>query len=158
MSGRKKPLRFILVGVANTLIDFGVLFALTAWGLALVPSNMISTAVALAFSFVVNRSFTFASTGNPFGQAVKFLLVTLFGLWALQPLVLIAVTSMLDGPLGPHASLLVAKVAATIVSMVWNYLLYDRFVFPASRAVQDESGDQLASRSAGRPEERESDD
>ena len=138
---RRKPLRFVLVGVLNTLIDFGILFALTAAGLGLVPANMISTLVALAFSFFVNRSFTFGSSGNPAWQAVKFLLVTLFGLWVLQPLVLLGGTALLDDPLGPHASLLVSKVAATIVSMVWNYLLYDRFVFRGGRAEERELDD-----------------
>lgn len=137
MSERRKPLRFILVGALNTLIDFAILFGLTALGMSVVPANMISTAVALVFSFVVNRSFTFGSTGNPVTQAVKFLLVTLFGLWVLQPLVLLAGTALLDDLLGPHASLLVSKVAATIVSMVWNYLLYDRFVFRGGRVEGD---------------------
>lgn len=134
MSPRRKPLRFVLVGVLNTAIDFGALFALTALGLQVVPANMISTALALSFSFLANRSFTFgaAGGGGAVGQAVKFLLVTLFGLWVLQPLVLLAGTALLGDPLGPHASLLVSKVAATIVSMVWNYLLYDRFVFRSS--------------------------
>lgn len=134
MSPRRKPLRFVLVGVLNTAIDFGALFALTALGLQVVPANMISTALALSFSFLANRSFTFgaAGGGGAVGQAVKFLLVTLFGLWVLQPLVLLAGTALLGDPLGPHASLLVSKVVATIVSMVWNYLLYDRFVFRSS--------------------------
>lgn len=132
-SGRRKPLRFILVGAANTLIDFGVLFLLTAWGMNLVPANMIATGIALTFSFFVNRSFTFGSSGNPLAQAVKFVIVTLFGLWALQPLVLLAGMALLEEPLGERVALFVSKVAATIVSMVWNYLLYDRFVFREDR-------------------------
>jgi len=133
LSGRRKPLRFIVVGVANTLIDFGALFLLTAWGLALVPANMSATGLALTFSFFVNRSFTFGATGNPAVQAVKFLAVTLFGLWALQPLVLLAGMALLEEPLGERVALFVSKLAATIVSMVWNYLLYDRFVFRSDK-------------------------
>ncbi|MFC7764908.1 GtrA family protein [Leucobacter soli] len=64
MSGARKPLRFVLVGLANTAIDFGLLFALRALGVPLVPANMISTAVALAFSFFANRSFTFRAAGS----------------------------------------------------------------------------------------------
>lgn len=155
MSERRKPLRFVLVGVLNTLIDFAILFGLTALGMSLVPANMISTAAALVFSFVVNRSFTFGSAGNPVPQAVKFLLVTLFGLWVLQPLVLLAGTALLDDLLGQHASLLVSKVAATIVSMVWNYLLYDRFVFRGGRV--EESSERGAERRSD-DEGRERDD
>lgn len=134
MSARRKPLRFVLVGVTNTLIDFGALFLLTAWGMAIVPANMIATALALTFSFFANRTFTFGATGNAVAQAVKFLAVTLFGLWVLQPLVLLAGMAILEQPLGERVALLVSKLAATIVSMVWNYLLYDRFVFRRGNA------------------------
>lgn len=152
MSGRAKPLRFILVGLLNTLIDFGMLFALTAWGLGVVPANMISTATALVFSFVMNRSFTFGASGSPLAQAVKFLLVTLVGLWVLQPLVLVAGTALLVGLLSPAWALLVSKVAATIVSMVWNYLLYDRFVFRSDSAQNE--GSRRAASPTDAPEER----
>lgn len=142
MSTRTKPLRFVIVGVANTLIDFGVLFALTAWGMAVVPANMFATGVALIFSFFVNRSFTFGATGSTAPQAVRFVGVTLFGLWVLQPIVLLAGLWLIEPAATERVALLVAKVAATIVSMVWNYLLYDRFVFREGRTPADESEHQ----------------
>lgn len=129
MSTRKKPVRFVIVGVANTLIDFGVLFTLTEVGVHFILANMIATFVALTFSFFVNRSFTFEATGNTAPQAIKFVAVTLFGLWALQPVVLLAGVWLLEASLGERVALLVSKVAATIVSMVFNYVMYDRFVF-----------------------------
>lgn len=133
MSAARKPLRFVLVGLINTAIDFGLLFGLRALELPIVPANMISTSVALAFSFFANRSFTFAASGSPVWQAVKFLAVTLFGLWVLQPLVLLGGTALLTEPWGSAAALLASKIAATVVSMVWNYLLYDRVVFTTSK-------------------------
>jgi len=124
-----KPLRFILVGIANTAIDFIVLLSLTTVGLPLVVANFISTSVALTFSFFANRSFTFGSTGKKRSQAVRFLLVTLVGLWVLQPIVLVLAVPALEGMLSREASIVVAKLIATVVSMVWNYLLYDSLVF-----------------------------
>lgn len=133
MSERRKPLRFILVGVLNTAIDFLALFGLTAVGVPVVPANMLSTGLALTFSFFANRSFTFrvagTAAGGATGQAVRFLAVTLFGLWALQPVVLLLGTWLLTGALREGPALFVSKALATVVSMVWNYLLYDRFVF-----------------------------
>lgn len=141
MSAARKPLRFVAVGIANTAIDFGLLFGLRALGVPLVPANMVSTAVALAFSFFVNRSFTFDAAGAgrraAAMQAAKFLVVTLFGLWVLQPLVLLAGTALLAGAVGDATALFVAKVAATVVSMVWNYLLYDRVVFVTGKDQHD---------------------
>ncbi|BDU11169.1 sugar translocase [Aurantimicrobium sp. INA4] len=129
MKKSTKPLRFILVGIANTAIDFIVLLSLTAVGLPLVVANFISTSVALTFSFFANRSFTFGSTGKKRSQAVRFLLVTLVGLWVLQPIVLVLAVPALEGMLSREASIVVAKLIATVVSMVWNYLLYDSLVF-----------------------------
>ena len=123
-----------MVGLANTIIDFGLLFALTAIGVALIPANMISTAVALTFSFFANRRFTFASSGGYLWQSISFVVVTLIGLWALQPIVLLIGTNILTEPLGAALALLVAKIVATVVSMTWNYLLYDRVVFRVRQA------------------------
>jgi len=148
VSAAKKPLRFVLVGLLNTAIDFGLLFALRAVGLPIVPANMISTGAALAFSFFANRSFTFgAGHGSAVRQAVAFLAVTLFCLWVLQPLVLLGGNALLAETWGSSAALLASKIAATVVSMVWNYLLYDRVVFRGRTARPDapqEAHDPLA--------------
>ena len=122
-------LRFLVVGVLNTAIDVALLFLLTYLGVELWLANIFSTSVALLFSFVVNRSFTFKSTGNILRQIVPFLAVTLIGLWILQPLVLLGVTGLLNGLWGEYVGLFVAKMLATVVSMTWNYLLYNRLVF-----------------------------
>lgn len=130
-----KPLRFLAVGLLNTGIDFGLLFALTAVGVPVIPANMISTLAALSFSFFANRSFTFGAQGNSLRQAWRFLVVTLFGLWALQPLVLLAGEWALQAVLEEPWRLAAAKVAATCVSLIWNYMTYDRFVFAPRPAV-----------------------
>lgn len=122
-------IRFVIVGVLNTAIDVALLFLLTYLGIELWFANICSTSVALLFSFVVNRSFTFKSTGNILRQIVPFLAVTLIGLWVLQPLVLLGVTGLLNGVWGEYVGLFVAKMLATVVSMTWNYLLYNRLVF-----------------------------
>lgn len=128
-SASGKPLRFVIVGVANTALDFALLFLLTRLGVPLIAANMISTGVALTFSFFLNRSYTFGSSGGAGTQAVKFVLVTLVGLWILQPIVLVLGMAVLPSLFSQDLALLFAKGAATVVSMVWNYLLYDRFVF-----------------------------
>ena len=129
MKKSTKPLRFILVGLANTAIDFIVLLSLTAMGTWLIAANIISTSVALTFSFFANRTFTFGSTGKKRSQAVRFLAVTLIGLWVLQPIVLVLTVGPLEGLFSRETSIVIAKLLATVVSMVWNYLLYDSLVF-----------------------------
>lgn len=132
----RRPLRFLIVGVANTALDIAVFLVLTAAGMAVIPANMISTGIALAFSFVVNRAYTFEAGPGVAGQAIRFLIVTLIGLWVLQPLVLQGVLALLSGLLVPTVALLIAKLAATVVSLTWNYLLYSRVVFRAPKSAE----------------------
>lgn len=129
MNSRNTLARFIVVGVTNTLIDFGLLLWLTSFDFSLLGANMIATGAALTFSFFANRKFTFRSDGNVSGQVVKFLVVTLVGLWVLQPLVLYSLLKSLTSLLGSQAALVVAKLIASVVSMTWNFILYKRMVF-----------------------------
>ena len=122
--------RFAVVGILNTAVDVVLLFALTWAGLPVVLANVISTSVALGVSFLLNRSYTFRDDGHRGRQLALFLAVTLFGLWVLQPIIiyLCALTLTLDAGL----ELLIGKLAATVVSTIWNYVLYSRLVFRAT--------------------------
>lgn len=123
--------RFISVGIINTALDFGVLFGLKALGLPAIPANIISTTAAFCFSFFANKKYTFKSaSSNVKRELLLFLVITLFGLWVLQSAV-IYITSILLTPLAlsTDVSLLIAKLAATFVSLTWNYVLYSRVVF-----------------------------
>lgn len=120
--------RFAFIGGINTALDFGILFLLTALGLDKLVANFFSTSVAFVFSFFANRTFTFKSTGSAKKQFLPFLAVTLTGLWVLQPLVILAITQLLHS-LDQALALFIAKLIATVVSLIWNYILYSRFVF-----------------------------
>ena len=126
-----EKLRFALVGSFNTALDFGILFGLVFLGLDRIPANYISTSVAFIFSFFANKTFTFRSKGGNVGkQFVLFVVITIFGLWAIQPVVILGVGSVLDDTTLPEALvLLLAKGTATVASLIWNYLLYSRVVF-----------------------------
>lgn len=123
--------RFALVGGFNTALDFGILFGLTALGVDKIVANYISTSTSFIFSFFANKTFTFkAKNGNARREFISFILVTLFGLWVLQPLIIAAVTQLLTTTaLDDTTALLMAKLLATIVSLIWNYILYSRVVF-----------------------------
>ncbi|MES2630717.1 MAG: GtrA family protein [Patescibacteria group bacterium] len=124
-------IRFLIVGGANTALDFLVLFLFVNLGVDKFIANYISTTVALVFSFFANKSFTFKNTSkNAKKQFLIFLVVTLAGLWILQPIIIWASSAVLSPYITNEAALLfVAKLIATIGSLIWNYLLYSRLVF-----------------------------
>ena len=120
--------RFVLVGLLNTGIDFGLLFLLTGFGVDKYISNYVSTLVALVFSFFSNRNYTFKSTIEKRKQLAPFTVVTLFSAWILQPLAIWLVLQMSNSPDGPQA-LFIAKTVAISVSLIFNYTLYSRLIF-----------------------------
>lgn len=123
--------RFVLVGGTNTLIDFGLLFTVKALGLPAIGANVISTTTAFVFSFFANKNYTFQTNGaNIKREMILFTVVTLFGLWVLQSLAIKLITAAISGlSLDDTATLLIAKLGASAISLVWNYLLYSRVVF-----------------------------
>ena len=126
-----EKLRFALVGGANTAIDFGILFGLVFLGVDKLVANFFSTGIAFIFSFFVNRSFTFKSTGgNTKKQFGLFLVITLFGLWVIQPAIIAGVGWLFSSShLAKPIILLAGKLMATVATLIWNYILYSRFVF-----------------------------
>ena len=123
--------RFGIVGGINTALDFGLLFIFTHLGLPKITANTISTGVAFVFSFFANKKYTFKSSdGNLKREILLFVVVTLFGLWVLQNLVIVAVSPLISSFISDQSLvLLVSKLLATIVSLIWNYLLYKNLVF-----------------------------
>lgn len=124
-------IRFGLVGGANTAIDFGLLFVFRSLGLPVISANIISTTAAFCFSFFANKKYAFKSkNGNVKRELLLFVIVTLFGLWVLQTVVIQLVLLPLNSVgLPSETSLLIAKVIATLISLIWNYIMYSRVVF-----------------------------
>lgn len=123
--------RFAIVGGANTALDFGILFFLTFLGMDKIVANYFSTGLSLIFSFFANKSFTFKhKEGNAKKQFALFLVITLIGLWVIQPLIIWGATAALETTItNDTANLFVAKLIATFASLIWNYVLYSKIVF-----------------------------
>lgn len=126
-----QKIRFLVVGGINTSIDFGLLFILRMFGLPVITANVISSTLAFCFSFFANKKYTFKTTDTNIKREIGlFIVVTLFGLWVLQTIVIKVVSSILgDTHLPDGIILLIAKLLATVVSLTWNYILYSRVVF-----------------------------
>ena len=129
--------RFGLVGAANTLLDFCILFLLASFfGVPNVTANVISSSIAFISSFVANKKYTFKTNGqNVIREMILFTVVTLFGLWVIQSAIIATITPSMHHIIeNDTIALLVAKLIATGVSLVWNYVLYSRVVFTNSSA------------------------
>lgn len=74
----KSFLRFLLVGVFNTIVGLGVIaLLLHVAGIGYWASTFIGNAIGALVSYVLNKTFTFRSKAKVAGSLWKFLLVTL---------------------------------------------------------------------------------
>ena len=127
MRGRSKSLtqalRFGLVGVSNTLIDFALYWFLSRYVLVdqYVVAKMISYFGALINSYLMNKYWTFGSSERSLAEAVRFLLI-IFASWAANSLAM----RLLIGVGTPD---LLAFLCATAVSALFNFTLQKFFTF-----------------------------
>src|SRR5687767_13839867 len=140
----KRVGKFGLIGILNTLIDFALFNVFINLGIYRIIANLISTTVAMSFSFTANKSWVFRSKqGSVVRQATLFLAVTAFGLYVIQNLVIYSLTELWLGPMDlafdvvkllgldnlfSHEFVINngAKAVATLFSLTWNYLLYKK--------------------------------
>lgn len=126
-----RKIRFSLVSSTATAIDFGILISLTSLGLPLLVANLISTSVGFIYSFFASKKYAFRTPDHHIPrEAAQFIVVTLTGIWILQPLLMWPTESLLDS-LGMKGILVVvtAKLIASLATFFWNYMWYTRLVF-----------------------------
>lgn len=139
--------KFVSVGLINTLVDLGFfnIFRRIKGFSATVASYM-STTIAMIGSYFLNRSWTFAATGNVTTQAIKFFAVTIPGIYIIHNGIVYLLTKKILWP-GKLVLKIVrffpflkfmsdsfvtdnfAKVCAIAITLFYNFVIYKFFVF-----------------------------
>lgn len=133
-------IKFGLVGVSNTLVDFAVLNLLT-WATKIYSGNWIilfniaSFTAAVINSYIWNKYWTFKKRekGDAAQEFSKFLFVSIIGA-VINSGIVFSITTYID-PLFNLSSGLwvnVAKILATGVALVWNFVGYKFWAFKAN--------------------------
>jgi putative flippase GtrA len=119
----KQLIKFVIVGVLNTLLGYAVIFAcMYLLGATAVVSNVVGYAAGLVLSYVLNRKVTFKSTSKSKSEIFRFLLVFMVAYLAnlIVLLLLIRVGSAHEG---------VAQVLAGVVYVFVSFVLNKYYVF-----------------------------
>ncbi len=119
--------RFLLVGFANTLLGYGVIFSCMYLG-RLTPeiSNVIGYLFGLVVSYFMHRHITFRSVRRRTSEFVRFVIVFLVA-YAANFVVLVVLVRGLGG----HAAL--SQIVSGAVYVGTAYLLNKRCVFHSSK-------------------------
>ena len=113
--------RYALVGIGNTVTDFGV-FALLFYAVHVLPlwANAIAFLVAVSQSYLLNSFWTFKVRKVTWRRYFSFVAISLGGL---------GISTLSIFFLGGFVSPLIAKLLAAIAVLVWGYGLSRVFVF-----------------------------
>lgn len=126
-----RKIRFGLVSSISTAIDFTLLLTITSFGMPLLIANFISSSTSFIFSFFASKKYAFRTPDHHIQrEAILFIIITLTGIWIIQPLIMWPLEPFIKH-LGVHGVLVViiAKLAASLATFIWNYLFYTRLVF-----------------------------
>lgn len=130
-------IKFAVIGVINTLIDFTILNFLI-WlfkiysGIGIFFLNFISFACAVINSYFLNKYWTFLDFGHKDFkvQFLKFFLISVGGIIINSGIVYFG-TTFIEPQFAASVHLWVngVKIAATAASLIWNFIGYKIFVF-----------------------------
>lgn len=116
--------RFLLVGGSGFLIDAGLTYLLISLGLGSWLARIPAMAIAMAFTWIANRHFTYeVSAARSVGEGLRYLAVAIT-MALFNYLIYLALVAW---GIWPMAALTVATACQTIVS----FHAYRRFAFRA---------------------------
>lgn len=130
-------LRFLLVGIANTIIGLSCMFLLYhLFGLSYWMATFLGNTIGACVSYALNRSFTFKSKAAVSQSMVRFAVVILFcyfvSFYIGKQAVLLVLehTDILSAAISTDLAILVSTGFYTLL----NYTLQKWIVFPERRA------------------------
>lgn len=138
-----EKVRFLLVGVVNTTLDFLLLNMFTlVFGIYFVLSNILSVIICIFISYTLNHYFVFhKKEGIKLHTILTFFAVTGFSSLALQSIIIIGMHWTLNTQFSRSLIIVsdiadnqtlelnIIKALAVGVGMVWNFMFYKYIVF-----------------------------
>lgn len=121
--GISKFIKFGIVGILNTLINWTIFAILNFLGMYYIISNIIAYVIATINSYIWNSKWVFKYKGEDKKETTgKFILLNLFGL-SLNTVILYLFVDLM------RFNKLIALVITTIIVMIINYILNKVWVF-----------------------------
>lgn len=124
-----KLIRFSIVGVGNTLINWSIFLILNAFGVYYILSNIIAYIIATINSYIWNSLWVFKyGQGLNINTSVKFFILNLVGLTVNTTIMYILVDIL-------NFNKFIALVIASVFVLIMNYTINKLWVFKEKNAV-----------------------
>jgi putative flippase GtrA len=136
---RLKLILFTSIGIFNTLFDIALYVIILNISHSIIIANILATSAALIGSYLLNSKLTFKSKKWTAHTFILFVVVTVFGLWVIQTGAIYGLNHLIHyvpehdwrklGGFEKLAKQLVPKLLATSLTLVWNYIWYNKVIF-----------------------------
>ncbi len=131
-------IKFVITGLLNTCIDFGVFNLLLIITGAQSPQsialiNTLAVSMAIANSYILNRHWTFAADKRK-GQLQRFIIASLIGIIINSSSVILFARLLGGSDFSSYLLLNTAKILGAALSTVWNFLAYRNWVFSVNKS------------------------
>lgn len=118
-----KLIRFSIVGVGNTLVNWSIFIILNAFGVYYILSNIIAYIIATVNSYIWNSLWVFKyGQGLNINTSVKFFILNLVGLTVNTTIMYILVDIL-------NFNKFIALVIASVLVVMMNYTINKLWVF-----------------------------
>jgi putative flippase GtrA len=115
-------IRYFITGALATVSEYIVFTTIYTGFRALYAANTIGMSVGFIISFVMNRSWSFKSKGNPVRQLVLTLILFIINLGISNVFI-----HILSNMVGIHPQL--SKLMVMGVIVMWNFVLYRKVIY-----------------------------
>lgn len=127
---KSSVVKFLIVGGLSFGLDLGILAILhEGLGVDLWIATPVAFVASLVFNFLLQRLFTFRATNHRGISAVKYLLLVFVNI--------IISDLIVTGFDAQGWSYIAGKIFATVMTTVWNYLLYRHWIFKSNAGVAE---------------------
>lgn len=159
---KKEAKRFSFVGVIATAVDYTILnIASLVFQLPILVANVISTTTGSLLSYSLNKNIVFEDRRHSRKRTITYyVLVIIVSIYVIQSIVIYLVGHRFDAPtiaalkgleqIGlpriseAFVSTNLAKICASMVAAIWNYVMLRKFVFIPESHVIDRTAKQRA--------------
>ncbi|MEM3886806.1 MAG: GtrA family protein [Candidatus Methanomethylicia archaeon] len=114
--------KYLLVGLMNTIVGYGIIFSLMYIGVSPEVSNIIGYAIGITVSYVLNKIYTFKSKAHPKKEFPKFI-ASLLAAYGLNFVTLIICVRIL------HINAYVSQIISGAVYTLSGFLFVKYFAF-----------------------------
>lgn len=136
--------KFFITGVFNTSFDISIVnllsytFAVYAGG-GIVLISTVSFFIVLIFSYLINRSWSFAATHSISIREFFSFTIASLGSFVINTVILYVLTTVTGAPHGIADALWIniVKLMTTVISMTWNFIAFRYFVFIEPRPAEE---------------------